>query len=445
MDVVIIGGVAAGMSCAAKLKRNLINNVNITVYEKGRDISYGSCGIPFFISGKIEKSENLIEKKPEDFSKDGIDVKTYHEVISVDTVKKTIVVHDIKNNNNFTKKYDKLVVATGASNIDIFPNKYNNVYKVRDLQDAESLKNAVIKQDVKNIVIIGAGFIGLEIADSCIKYNKNITIIEKNDRILSPMDKEFSDILMEEFLKNKVNIKTGIENINIDKTNNNCISSIVIKNSFSATTIPCDIVINCSGIRPNTSFLNGIDKFDNGAIIVDDKMQTNIEDIYAAGDCSVMKSYVTNKLMYAPLGTNANKQGRIIADVISNKTPKPFRLLGSTAIRTFDIDTAKVGVSEEDAKRYKLNFKVNMIKGNNYASYYGEGKILIKVIYDSETRRLLGVQAIGKGTVVPRANYYAIAIYSGLTVDEMGFMDLCYSPPFGGVWDAALIASNTAK
>ena len=158
-----------------------------------------------------------------------------------------------------------------------------------------------------------------------------------------------------------------------------------------------------------------------------------------------MRSAITGEYTYAPLGTNANKQGRIIGDVLGGVTPKPFKLIGSSALRLFGLDAAKVGLSEKEAAAHGLDYKAHTITGNSYASYYGTEKLNIKVIYDRTSRKILGTQTWGQGIVVPRANYYAIAIYSGLTVDEMGFMDLCYSPPFSGVWDAALIASNTAK
>ena len=205
------------------------------------------------------------------------------------------------------------------------------------------------------------------------------------------------------------------------------------------------MVLNCAGIAPATGFIDGVEKAPNGAILVNEKMETSIPDVYAAGDCSVMKHFLTGQYTYTPLGTNANKQGRIIADVLGGKQPKPFALVGCTAMRLFGTDVAKVGLSEEDAARAGLDFKTNTITGNSYASYYGKEKVVVKVVYDAKTRKILGAQTCGQGIVVPRANYYAIAIRAGLTVDEFGFMDLCYSPPFGGVWDAAIIASNTAK
>lgn len=209
--------------------------------------------------------------------------------------------------------------------------------------------------------------------------------------------------------------------------------------------LPVDILINSAGIAPATAFITNVKKAKNGAIYVNERMETSVADVYAAGDCSIMRSAITGEYTYAPLGTNANKQGRIIGDILGGAEPKPFKLIGSSALRLFGMDAAKVGLSEKEARANGLDYKAHMITGNSYASYYGGEKLNIKLIYDAKTRRILGAETYGQGIVVPRANYYAIAIYAGLTVDEMGFMDLCYSPPFSGVWDAALIASNTAR
>lgn len=442
MEIIVIGGVAAGMSAATKLKRNLGDNVNIVVFEKGSQVSFGACGIPFYISDKIKEADELIAKKPEEFLKNGIDVKIHHEVLSVNTDKKEVTVLDMDAGKEFTKKYDKLIIGSGAG-VRTFPpfnEKYDNLYKIRDVQDGVIVKTAI--KTAKSVLVVGAGFIGLEIVEAC--KNLDVTLVELGDRILMPMDSEVTDVLTKELIDNKVNVKTSSKVARFI-SENGIIKKAIIEHSGKEEEIAIDMVINCAGIAPETSFITNVEKAPNGAIIVDESMQTNITDVYAAGDCSIMKGFITGKLTYAPLGTNANKQGRIIADTIGGKEVKPFKLVGASAIKLFSFDAAKVGLSENDAKNAGIDYKVNIITGNSYASYYSKEKVTIKVIYDAKTRKILGAQVVGQGIVVPRANYYAIAIYSGLTVDEFGFMDLCYSPPFGGVWDASLIAANTAK
>lgn len=446
MKVIIIGGVAAGMSTATKLKRNLGDQVDLVVYEKGEEVSFGACGIPFYISDKIKKGEDLIARTAEQFVASGIPVKINHEVLSVDEKAKVVTVKDLTTGETFTDSYDKLVIGSGAgvNRFVPFDNPYSNLYEIRNVADGTHVKEQLQKEDVKDIVVVGAGFIGLELVEACRKYNKNVVLVELADRVLSTMDEEITVALTEELERNQVQVLTGYKAEALS-AKDDVIESVVVTNGTDHLTLTADMIINCAGIRPHTAFIECVEKAANGAIIVNEDMETSVADIYAAGDCSIMKSAITGAFLYAPLGTNANKQGRIIADLLGGKERKPFKLIGSSAIKLFDIDAAKVGISEVEAKRLGLNYKTNFITGNSYASYYGTEKVSIKLVYDAETRKILGAQTVGSGVVVPRANYYAIAIYSGLTVDEFGFMDLCYSPPFSGVWDVALIASNTAK
>ncbi|MGL5972580.1 MAG: CoA-disulfide reductase [Oscillospiraceae bacterium] len=446
MKVVVIGGVAAGMSAAAKLKRNLVDNVDISVYEQGTEVSYGACGIPFYVSDKIKDSSDLIAKTPEQFKSIGVNVFIKHEVLKVDTKNKTIEIKNLVENKTFTEKYDKLIVGSGAKVKCFYPfNKnYDNLYKVRNISDGEIIKQKLQDNNLKNVLIIGAGFIGLEMVEACHKYNKNIILVEKSESILSNLDSEITNILNNELTKNNITIKTysSVSEFTID---GNRVIKATLSTDGKSEMIDTDIIINAVGIAPNSDFIKDVDKIENGAIIVNENMQTNIKDVFAAGDCSVMKSFVTDKYTYAPLGTNANKQGRIIADFLSSKPTKPFKLINSSALKLFSIDCAKVGLSEKEAKSLNIKYSTNTVTGNSYASYYSDHKVTIKLIYCPTTRKILGAQTIGSGNVVPRANYYAIAIYSGLTVDEFGFLDLCYSPPFSGVWDVSLIASNAAK
>lgn len=446
MKVVIIGGVAAGMSTATKLKRNLGDDVEIVVFEKGDEVSFGACGIPFYISDHIKKGEDLIARTPEQFAASGIPVKVHHEVVAVDEKSKTVTVRQLTTGEEFVESYDKLIVGSGAgvNRFAPFNRFYKNLYEIRNVADGTKVKEKLQEEVVRDVIVVGAGFIGLEIVEACKKYNKNVVLVELADRILSVMDEEVTSVLTSELEKHDVKVLTGYKATEL-VANNEMINQIVVTNGEEILHLSADMVINCAGIKPHTEFINCVDKAPNGAIIVNEDMETSVEDIYAAGDCSVMQSAVTGAFLYAPLGTNANKQGRVIADLIGGKERKPFKLIGSSAIKLFEVDAAKVGVSENEAKKLGLDYKVNTITGNSYASYYGSEKVTIKVVYDAKTRKILGAQTVGAGIVVPRANYYAIAIYAGLTVDEFGFMDLCYSPPFSGVWDAALIASNTAK
>lgn len=446
MKTIIIGGVAAGMSAASKLKRLLKDKVDIVVYEKGGEVSYGACGIPFYISDHIKQGKELIARTAEEFAQSGIPVRTWHEVISVDAQAKTVTVRNRKTGETFVDHYDKLVIGSGAAvrHFPPFDQSYDNLYEIRDVADGTRVKEALFDESRKHVVIVGAGFIGLEVSEACRHYGKEVTILELSEHILPSFDPEVSEALEAELQSHGVMVRTKTAASEL-VTEHGRIRSVIIKHGEKREELPVDILINSAGIAPATGFIDGIEKAQNGAICVNERMETSIPDIYAAGDCSIMKSAVTGAYTYAPLGTNANKQGRIIGDILGGAEPKPFKLIGSSALRLFGMDAAKVGLSEKEAKAHGMNYKAHTITGNSYASYYGKEKLNIKLIYDAKTRVVLGAETWGQGIVVPRANYYAIAIYAGLTVDEMGFMDLCYSPPFSGVWDAALIASNTAR
>ena len=445
MKVVAIGGVAAGMSAAAKLKRNLKDKVDIVVYEKGGTVSYGACGIPFYVGGVIKDANTLIERTPEKFAESGIDVKIHHEAIGVDLAAKTVTVRDVRSGETFTRGYDKLIVASGARvrKIQPFDVDRDNLHVVRDVDDGIRLRQSLENKAVRNVVVVGAGFIGLEIAEACARQGKEVLVVEFADRILPVMDPEITDLLAAELSANNVAVRTDSKVAEL-LCEGNRIASVVVESAKGRKAAPADLVVNCAGIVPNAEFID-VKKAVNGAILVNERMETSAPDVYAAGDCSVMTSFITKEHQYAPLGTNANKQGRIIAEALAGREPPRFKLLGSSALRLFGLDAAKVGLSEIDAQRLNLDYKTNRITGNSYASYYHSGNILVKLVYDGKTRRLLGAQTAGHGEVVARANYFAVAIGAGMTVDEFGFSDLCYSPPFSGVWDVSLIAANTSK
>lgn len=445
MKVIVIGGVAAGMSAAAKLKRNLKDKVGIVVYEKGVEISYGACGIPFYVSGLIKQASDLLERSVEEFRESGVDVHIRHEVTAVDAKGKTVTVKNLDSGESFTREYDKLIIGSGARvrHIPPFDIPRDNLYSIRNVSDGVRLRAGLENPAHKNVVVIGAGFIGLEIVEACAKYGKSTTLVELAPYVLPVMDPEMAEYLDAELKRNGVTVYTSSKATEVNSEGDRIIS-LTVEGEDGKKTIPADLVINSVGIIPNTEFID-VEKAPNGAILVNERMETSVDDVYAAGDCSVMRSFITELPTYAPLGTNANKQGRIIAEALAGKRIPQLKLIGASALRLFGLDAAKVGLSEIEAKRLGIEYKTNMITGNSYASYYGKEKVYIKLLYNPESRLIFGAQIIGQGVVVARANYFSIAMSAGVTVDEFGFLDLCYSPPFSGVWDATLIAANTAR
>ncbi|MFV0381550.1 MAG: FAD-dependent oxidoreductase [Breznakia sp.] len=446
MKVIIIGAVAAGMSTAAKLKRNIGDDVEIRVYEKGDEVSYGACGLPFYISNVIKEADDLFAKPISQFEASGIALCIHHEVLKVDEKQKKLTIKNLENDEVFEDSYDYLVVGSGARRrrLGLFGEDSDNVLGVHSVYEAKKIKQFLQKDEVQDVVIIGGGFVGMEMLEACKHYGKNVYVIESNKQIFTSVDEDIAmqmmDIIKEQHIH--VLLETKVQKI---QASNNFVHTLVYEQKGKHYELHVDLIISAIGSIPNTEFLSSVDKLENGAVLVRDTMQTSDPFIYAAGDCSVMKSAITQTYRYAPLGTNANKQGKIIADVLAKKKSKPFKLLHSTALKLFDYNVAKIGISKRDAVHLDCDIEDHSVVANAYASYYGKEKLMIKVSYNVHSRVIVGVQCIGKGSVVERANYYVIAIYSGLTLDEMGMMDLAYSPPFGGVWDAALIAANAVK
>ncbi|EES50049.1 CoA-disulfide reductase [Clostridium botulinum] len=444
MRVVIVGGIAAGTSAAAKLRR--VNpDAEIIIYEKSEIVSFGACGLPYFVGNFFEDSQNMIARTPEEFIKSGVDVKTNHEVINIDFNNKLVTVKNLKAGSQFNDKYDKLMIATGAKSI-IPPIKnvnLKNVYTLKSMDDGKFLKKLLREKSNKNIAIVGAGFIGLEAVEAAKSYGKEVSVFQLEDRILKDVfDKEITDVLEKELRDKGVNLylqETVTELIGHDKVTKICTN----KREINA-----DIVIISTGVKPNTEFIkdSGIDMLFNGAIIVDEYGKTSIEDVYSAGDCATINQIVTNEKSYVPLATGANKLGRIVGENLGGAN-LPFQgSLSSSCIKVLDIEAGRTGITEEKAKQMGLDYKTKFITDMNQTNYYpGQSKIYVKLIYEANSKRILGGQVAGYKDAVQRVNVIAACIFGKLTTKELGMLDLCYSPPFSRTWDVLNVAGNICK
>ena len=445
MRIVIIGGVAAGMSAAAKLKR-MKPDYEVVVYEKTDVVSFGACGLPYFVGGFFDDSNEMIARSAEAFIKTGIDLKVFHEVINIDTNSKILTVENSKTKDTFVDKYDKLMIATGAGSI-IPPIKninLENVTTLKTLDNGFHLKELLNKEENKNIVIIGAGFIGVEAIEACKKLNKNVTVFQLEDRILNAVfDKEITDVLQEEIISHKVDLRLN-EAVS-ELTGNTKVKGIITN---KGETIPADVVIIATGVKPNTSFLkdSGIKMLPNGALIVDEHGKTSIEDIYAAGDCASIKNIVSGEDTYVPLATGANKLGRIVGENLAGKNSVFPGSLASSCIKVMNMEAASTGLTEMQAKKLGLNYKAKFITDFNQTTYYpGRNKIYVKLIYDADTKVILGGQVAGFKDAVQRCNVIAAAIMGKMTTEQLGMLDLCYAPPFSRTWDVLNVTGLQSK
>lgn len=443
MKIVIIGAVAAGMSAAAKLKR-IKPDYEIIVYEKTDIVSFGACGLPYYVGGFFQDSNMMIAREKSKFIESGIDLRTFKEVIDINTDSKILTIKDSLTEEVFTDNYDKLMIATGASSImPSFDKTYENLTTLKDMNDGIKLRELMHKEANNNIVIVGAGFIGIETIEAAKRLNKNIHLVGRSNRVLNKVfDKEITDLLEEELRKNNIHLHLG-ETVK-EYVGNNKITKVITNNGE----IDTDLVVIAIGVKPNTSFLKNtkIDMLHNGAIVVDEHGRTSVKDVYSAGDCATIKNIVTNEDMYVPLATGANKLGRIVGENLGGMDSSFPGSLASSCIKVLDMEAAVTGLTEEKAKSLNIDYKTKCITNYNQTHYYpGREKLLVKLVYHAKTKVILGGQIAGYKDAVQRANVIATAITAGMTTEQLGMLDLCYAPPFATTWDVLNVAGNVSK
>lgn len=445
MEIVVIGGIAAGMSTAAKAARTN-REANVTVIEKENYISFGACGLPYYLGGQFDEKSEMFARTPEQMEKSGINLMLEHEVTSINFVTKTLTMTNLKTDEVVTKQYDRLMIATGAQPIVPPLNgiEAENVYTITKFENVDRLKKLL--SSVEDIVVIGGGFIGVEVADQLALQDKNVHLIEAGSAIMSgPFDPEFSQKLQGAIEEEgvHVHIEEMAQELVLDNSGK-VVSVKTDKGNYSA-----DAVIVAIGFRPNTSFIRqDFLTLPNGAIVIDQYGRTSIPDVFAAGDCAS----VPHRLLgdsYIPLATTANKLGRVVGTNIAvdeSDMQAYVGALGSSAIKAGSYEAASTGLTEKQAKEKGLNYKTTCIETNNHSNYYTtQEKIMIKLVYDAESFVLYGAQLFGKNETVLRATGLTTAIHAGLTTKELGFIDYAYAPPFASTWEAINVAANTAK
>ena len=430
MRILVIGAVAAGTSAAAKARRNN-DHAEIVIYEKDKDISYSGCGLPYYIGGEIGDIGELTPRDPAFFKKKyDIDIFIGHEVLSINTDKKELTVKNLNTEEIFTDNYDKLIIATGAEpfKLNIEGRDSKHVFFLRNVQSARRIKEFINNKKPSSAVVVGTGFIGFEMLENLIAEGIDVTIIEKQNKITPNLDEDMATFLENQLLKKKVNI---IKNTSISEIKDN---SVTLEDGRS---ISSDMVIMATGVRPNVSLAvdAGVEIGVTGAIKVNKKMQTNIENIYACGDCIELFSQITGKPIYRPLGSTANKTGRIAGDVLTGGNLEYRGTLGTGIFKLFDLTIASTGLSEKEAlaEGYEITICHN-IKPDKPEYFHGK-EMVIKAIADNKTKKILGVQIVGYEGVDKRIDVFATLITYGATVEELFHLDLAYAPPFSTTKD----------
>lgn len=440
--IVIIGGVAAGTKAAAKSRR-LKPDAQIDIYTDDTHVSYSACGLPFFIEGNFNEEDMLIARTVEEFEAENIHIHLLNRVTKILPDKKQILVIDKEKNQEFSVDYDKLVIATGArpfippiKNVDL-----KNVFVLRTMEDGIAIKERVLQS--KKAVIVGGGYIGIELLEAFVKQGLKVTMIEFAPRIMSIFDDDISDII-----KNHILERDGdkVEIINSDSVveffGEDSITGVKTQNGLE---FDADLVIVAAGVKPNVELAvdAGIELGVTGAIKVNNRMQTNIPDIYAAGDCIEKIHMVSKTPVWVPLGSTANKEGRCAAINLCGGDDTFDGILGSAVTRYFGFTMSITGLTEKQAIKLGYEPISVTITKNDKVGYMPEAKnITIKLIADKKTRRLLGAQGIGCGDADKRINTLATGLICPMTVDDFFSSDITYAPPYSPSIDPLLTAAE---
>jgi len=440
--LIVIGGVAAGMSAASRARR-LNPKIEIMVFEKSGFVSYGSCGLPYFVSDVIKAPENLVVYDAKFFKeKRNIDVYLHHEVLKIFPAKRSVLVKDLERDKEFEIGYDKLVIATGARAVK--PNikgvDLKGIFTIRFLEDGIAIKNFIKENSPKRALIVGAGYIGMEMAEALVSLGIDVTVVEMMPNILGSMDDEINEIVEGELQRNGVKLlkSTSV----VEFVGDGFVKGAILNNGVS---LDVDLVIVGAGIKPNSEIARdaGIEMGRTGAIAVNQRMETNILGIFAAGDCAEAFHLVLGRPVYVPLGTTANKQGKVAGENAVGGNAVFKGIVGTAVFKVFDLEVARTGISEKQAREEGIDYVSTVIEHGSRAHYYpGGSKIRVKLIAERKTGRLLGAEMVGRDGVAKRIDVFATALHARMSIDELTQLDLSYAPPFAPVWDPILIAAN---
>ncbi|MDF3004194.1 MAG: NAD(FAD)-dependent dehydrogenase [Oscillospiraceae bacterium] len=433
MRIIIIGAVASGTSAAAKARRNS-EDAEIVIYEKDVFISYSGCGMPYYIGGEIENAKELAPRDPEFFkSKYNVDIHTLHEVLSISPIAKSITVKNLTSGDVFTDHYDKLVIATGARATvpPINGADARHVFTLRNINDMNRIKSFIDTSHPRSAAIIGTGFIGLEVCENLKKLGMEVTLLEKLPQVTPGLDSDMAVYVQDYIEENGVTVFTNASITEIAENN------VLLSDGKAINT---DMVLLSTGVRPNTELAAaaGIELGVTGAIRVNSKMQTNLPDVYACGDCIEHYHVITGKPIYRPLGSTANKTGRIAGDSMTGGSLEYRGTLGTGIFKIFDMTVAQTGLSEREARDFGYDVAVcHNIKPNR--SEYMHGKeMVIKGVADKATGRLLGTQIVGYEGVDKRIDVFVTAITFKAKVEDLFHLDLAYAPSFSTTKDPVM-------
>lgn len=448
--IVVIGGVAAGLKAASKARRN-DPQAQITVVERGDIISYGACGMPYYVSGDVAHIDDLMKtpvgvlRSPAYFKNiKNIDVLTQTVALKIDRQAKTVLVKALASGEESLLPYDKLVLGTGASPVrPSLPGiGLGNIYTLWHPHDAEAVRKGLAAGTFKKTVIIGAGLVGMEMAEALKKWNVDVTVVEMQEQVFPAfLDPEIAGVIRKHIEEQGIQVLTGEKVTGFDGV------QTVISVETDKRSIPADLVILALGARANAELARdaGLDVGATGGIAVDDHMRTSDPDIFAGGDCVENTHMISGRKVFAPMGSTANKQGRVIGDNICGGDEVFRGILNTVVVKVMALNVGKTGLSERDAKDLGYEYITVMVSGHDKPHYMPGAKLItVKLIVDVATRKLLGMQAVGEGEVAKRVDVAASVLTLGGTIQDMFDIDLSYAPPYNSPIDNLAAAANSA-
>lgn len=437
--VLIIGGVAGGASAAARLRR-LDEKAEIIMFERGEYISFANCGLPYYIGGEITEESALTLQTPESFNaRFNVDVRNFNEVTAIDTKAKSVTVKNVKTGEKYTESYDKLILSMGAE--PIRPNikgiDSDKVFTLRNIPDTYKIKDYIDKNDPKSAVVVGGGYIGVEMAENLHRAGLDVTIVEMLDQVIAPLDFDMACDIQRHIESNGVNLVLGNAVQEIEEKD----GSLNVK--LSDGQVQADMIIMSIGVRPESTIAKeaGISVNERGAIIVDNNMLTSDPNVYAVGDAIEITNFITGLKGSIPLAGPANKQGRVAADNICGIKSEYTGTQGSAVLKVFDMTVATTGINEKTAKKLGLNYDKVFTYSASHASYYpGALSMSIKTIFEKDTGKILGAEIVGFDGADKRCDVFATAIRAGMTAYDLTKLELCYAPPYSSAKDPVNMA-----
>jgi len=449
MRILIVGGVAGGASAAARARR-LSEEAEIIIFERGEHVSFANCGLPYLVGGIIKDRQKLLLQTPDSlYKRFCIQTRIKTEVLGIDRAQKNILVKDSVSGKESTEPYDYLILSPGADPIKPpMPGlDLPQVMTLRNLSDMDRIKLKVDEQNVKKAIVVGGGYIGLEMAEALRERNLEVSMIELSDQVMGPADPEMAYYLHQELKKHAVELKFGVSVKGFYK-----ISEGISVELSNGQKIVCDFAVLAIGVKPEISLAKqaGLEIGQRGGIVVNEQMRTSDPFIFAVGDAVEVDEFVTGSKALIPLAGPANRQGRIAADNIFGRNSIYKKTLGTAICKVFDLSIGMTGVNEKILKRMNLPYEKVYIHSNNHAGYYpGATPISMKMLFDPKNGKIWGAQAVGREGVDKRIDVLAVALRAGMTVYDLENLELCYAPPYGSAKDPVnflgFVASNMLK